>query len=82
MRKPRKISLAAITSCPTISYREQILNSFGGAVNFMDAYRINPDHVLAKSWMNFKLAEMETAEQERAERVGNAAGAELGSVWD
>lgn len=48
----------------------------------MDAYRINPDHVLAKSWMNFKLAEMETAEQERAERVGNAAGAELGSVWD
>jgi hypothetical protein len=79
MRKPRKISLAALTNRPTISYRERILNSFGGATNFMNANRINPDHVLAKSWMSFKLAEMETTEQERGERAGSEAGAELGS---
>lgn len=44
----------------------------------MSANRINPDHVLAKSWMNFKLAEMEAAELERVERIGNEAGTGLG----
>jgi len=40
----------------------------------MHANRINSDHVLAKSWMNFKLAEMESAEPEKDERGGMDMG--------
>jgi hypothetical protein len=64
-----------LTNRPTPAYRDRILSSFGGIEAFMSAKSINPDHVLAKSWVSFVLAEMEGAEEEeerRAEKAQNS----------
>jgi len=47
------------TAYPTQTYRDRILNTFGGVDKFMKAKHINPTHERANKWVSDTLAGME-----------------------